>query len=64
METIVEKLSNVSRALATSEEMAFDAGYKAAIDGPDTTNCHFSWFRSPEMTAAWERGNKAGKKKP
>lgn len=37
------------------------AGYQAGLHGSDTTNSHFSWFATPELTSAWERGNKQGK---
>lgn len=36
------------------------AGYDAGFNGPNTTNCHFRHFGTPENTAAWERGKKAG----
>lgn len=32
------------------------AGYDAGTKGPNTTNCHFSLFATPECTRAWERG--------
>lgn len=37
-------------------QRAYEAGRDAAINGPNTTNCHFRFFSSPESTAAWERG--------
>jgi hypothetical protein len=36
-------------------------GYDAAINKPNTTNCHFSCFATKELMKAWERGNKRGK---
>ena len=36
-------------------------GYDAGRHGPNTLNCHFSIFSTPEFTRAWERGNAAGK---
>jgi len=41
----------------------YQAGYDAAINGPNTTNCHFSLFSTPEKTKEWERGKKDGEKK-
>ena len=38
------------------EQAAFDAGVACALEGPDTTNCHFKHFASPVLTAAWQRG--------
>lgn len=37
-------------------QAAYAAGRDAGINGPNTTNCHFSIFSAPEKTAAWERG--------
>lgn len=42
------------------EQMAYDAGYSAGIDGADTTNCNFSIFSTPEKTKAWEAGKQNG----
>lgn len=42
------------------EQSAYDAGYSAAIDGSDTTNCHFSIFSTPEKMKAWESGKQNG----
>jgi hypothetical protein len=40
----------------TPEQAAFEAGRDYAIDGPNTRNCHYLHFATPEMTIAWERG--------
>ena len=37
-------------------EYAEHMGYDAGKNGPNETNCHFSIFRTRELTAAWERG--------
>jgi hypothetical protein len=47
---------------ATLNARAESAGYDAAVNGSNTTNCHFSHFGTPERTAAWERGNERGKR--
>jgi hypothetical protein len=39
-----------------TERMGFDSEF----NGANTTNCHFSLFGSPELTKAWELGNKRG----
>jgi hypothetical protein len=39
---------------------AYDAGYDAGKNGPNTTNCHFSIFSAPEKTKAWEQGKADG----
>lgn len=36
------------------------AGFNAGMHGPNTENTHFSFFGSPEETAAWEAGKKRG----
>ena len=35
---------------------AYDAGYDCGINGPNTTNCHFTYFSTKELTEEWERG--------
>lgn len=47
---------------ATLIAHAESAGYDAAANGSNTTNCHFSHFGTPERMAAWERGNERGKR--
>ena len=44
----------------TPEQRAEDAGYDAGRNMPNTTNCHFAHFATPEQTKAWERGKKRG----
>lgn len=41
-------------------EEARAAGYQAGRHGPDTTNSHFTWFFTTEMTRAWEEGHAQG----
>lgn len=53
-----ERVIKANRAFATSEEMAWDAGYRCGKEGPNESNSHFRWFRTPEMTRAWEAGKK------
>ncbi len=36
---------------------AYDAGYDAAINGANMTNCDFRIFSTQEKTRAWEKGN-------
>ena len=42
------------------EKAARDAGRDCALNGANTTNCHFSYFARPELTRAWEEGKKQG----
>lgn len=35
---------------------ARELGYDCGKNGPNTRNCHFAIFSTPENTAAWERG--------
>lgn len=42
-----------------AHRMGFDAGFGA----PNTTNCHFSLFATPELTKAWEVGKREGEAK-
>ena len=34
----------------------YEAGYDCGQNGANLDNCNFTWFRSPEYTAEWERG--------
>lgn len=43
---------------AINEEYAERMGYDCEWNGADMTNCHFSLFAKPELTAAWERGKR------
>lgn len=40
--------------------LEYRAGHDAGLNGPNTINCHFRLFSTPEKTKEWERGNKAG----
>lgn len=39
-----------------TEADSYDAGKRSARDGCNEDNCHFSYFATPELTKAWERG--------
>lgn len=45
-------------------QSAYEAGFDAGKNGPDTLNCDFRWFRSKESMQEWERGKKAGSVTP
>lgn len=45
-----------------SEEEAYKAGIDCAMNGSNTTNCHFSFFATPELMRAWERGKASAEK--
>jgi len=42
-----------------TEEEAYLAGVDCAKNGPNTENCHFSFFSSVEKMQAWERGKQS-----
>lgn len=44
------------------QSVEYKLGYDAAINGPDSENCHFGIFSTPEKTKEWERGKKDGEK--
>lgn len=46
-----------------TEQQAYEAGKDCAVNGPNTSNCHFRYFSSPEKTKAWEKGSKDGKER-
>jgi hypothetical protein len=50
------------QASKVTEEYAEKMGYDAGLNGPNTTNAHFTLFSRPEFTRAWERGSKRGTK--
>lgn len=33
-------------------------GYDCGQNGPNTTNCHFGLFSTPERTRQWEQGKR------
>ncbi len=43
-------------------EYCYKMGVDRALNGANTTNCHWSLFSSPERTKEWERGEADGKK--
>ena len=47
--------------IRVTEKQAEQAGREAGYFGPNLTNCHFTYFATPELTKAWERGNEQGK---
>ena len=42
---------------------AYNAGLDCALNGANTTNCHFTLFATKELTKAWERGKAAGEER-
>lgn len=44
----------------TTKDDARAAGYQCGLNGPDTKNCHFRFFATPELTAMWEEGKRKG----
>ena len=40
------------------ESHAYQMGKDCALNGANTTNCHFSIFSCKENTKEWDRGNK------
>ena len=43
----------------TNDE-CYKAGFDSGLNGPNTTNCHFSLFATKEKTARWEAGQADG----
>ena len=43
-----------------AKKQAREAGIDCGLNGPNTTNCHFSHFATPKLTAAWEGGKRHG----
>jgi len=54
----IEKLIPPER----TEEYAYKMGFDCAVNGANTTNCHFSIFASKDKTKAWETGKQDGEK--
>ena len=36
---------------------AYQAGYECIVFGPNTKNCHYTHFASPELTKTWGQGS-------
>jgi hypothetical protein len=45
---------------SSSELEAYEAGKDCAVNGANTTNCHFTHFATPALTKAWEQGKANG----
>ena len=56
----VNKLAERLCVRQPTEIEAYGAGFDCGQNGADNRNCHFAFFGTKELTAAWERGNKAG----
>ena len=41
----------------------YEKGYDSIINKPNTTNCNFSLFSSPDRKDAWERGRSDAEEK-
>jgi hypothetical protein len=39
---------------------AYEAGCDCHRNGPNLVNTHYTWFATPEMKEAWERGKLDG----
>lgn len=44
----------------SEESKEYKAGYDAGLNMPNTRNCNFSLFSTPEKTKNWEKGNNDG----
>lgn len=51
----------VHKVMARAEDFAYDAGYRCGLEGPNTDNCHFRHFSTPEKKTSWEAGQRDGK---
>lgn len=49
------------RMVGEPERPALIHGWEAGYYGPNTFNCHPSYFATPEKTKVWELGNAKGK---
>ena len=52
----LERLADQILVEDADEEKSYKMGMDYAENGANTTNCHFSLFRTKRMTSAWERG--------
>lgn len=50
----------IKATIAHTTKSPYERGFDAGVNGPNERNCHFSIFRTPENTKAWERGKAAG----
>lgn len=58
MKELAKKLAEMSRKPPESD--AYNAGRDCGINGANTTNCHFRYLGSKELTREWERGKRDG----
>jgi hypothetical protein len=55
---------NISKLIPKNKTKneAYKLGFDCAINKPNTINCHFSIFSTPENTKSWEEGKQDGEK--
>jgi hypothetical protein len=59
----MKELANILSGLRhATEESAEEAGFDCGKNGSNTANCHFKFFATRELTAAWERGKARAQK--
>jgi hypothetical protein len=58
----LEKTIDEANKYKGNLKKCYEMGFDAEKNGANTENCHFGLFATPEMTKAWEHGNKDAKK--
>lgn len=46
------------RYLDPALQAAYEAGHACGQHGPDIVNCHFRFFKTPDLLHAWEIGKR------
>jgi hypothetical protein len=62
MDNSYENFKRVLSLPNHDKSYAYKMGFDCAINGANTTNCHFAIFSCVENTREWERGNRDGEK--
>jgi len=62
MATIAEVKALLEKMKAQDKSESYKQGFDCAVNGANTTNCHFTLFSTAENTREWERGKSDGEK--
>jgi hypothetical protein len=57
-----QKVAKILAFEIPKEADAYEAGYDCEKNGANEENCHYTFFATPELTAAWERGKEAARR--
>ena len=60
LKAMVQKLAAIPNP---TMKQCYEAGFRCAVDGANTENCHFSFFGTHDKMEMWSEGNRDGKER-